>query len=485
VHDVLSEIKNWQPRSTPGARGPTSLKALFEGVWRIERDLHLLNREIHGICYWPLIRTTLLYLLSQDAGIHATMQPRLRRSLFGRVFKEALPVATGLMALPYRTSGPFDTVLVPFPRKVVWDGRVVDIQAERVINDRGFGRVLTLDRRSDAGQMYQSAPDRTVADCSGLRALSLVRAAAILPRFLSAAAAERQLLGAALRREFTLDCPLSAAHIAARIAFFSEGRRVMRRALRASGARTVVVVGHHTSDGVIPAARDLGMLTVELQHGLISPYQSDYHFPGRPVVPYMPDQFLVFGAYWAENVDLSGNMKVVVIGADRLLRRTQMPTRRIPRRVVVASQGTIGARLFGASVMAARAARDWEFVFRPHPQESVERYAARVAALSPAVANLRLSEQREDLHDLLASAEVQVGVYSTSLFEGMALGVRTIVLALPGWENVTRAIEQGDAVVANTPADIAALLPVAPVSRHQEQYFAPPIDSMARALERP
>jgi hypothetical protein len=442
-----------------------------------------LNREIHGIRYWPLIRTTLLDSLSQHAGIHAAVQPSLRRSLVGRGLEEVLPVAADLTALPWRPASTFDTVLVPLARKVVWANRVVDVHAERVLNDRGFGRVLILDRRSQVGGMYQSAADRTVANRGGLRALSLVRAAIVLPRLLSAATVERQLLSAALRREFSMACPLSAAHIAARVALFSEGRRVMRWGLAATGASMVVVVANHTSDGLIPAARDLGMLTVELQHGLISPYHSNYHFPGRPVVPYMADQFLVFGAYWRDNVDLPGNMKAAVIGSDRLLHHAGIPTRRIQRRVVVASQGTIGARLFDASVVAACAARDWEFVFRPHPQESVERYAAGLAALSPATANLRLSEQGENLHELLASAEVQVGVYSTTLFEGMALGVRTIVLALPGWECVTRAIELGDAVVASTPSNIAALLSVAPVSRNRNQYFASPVESVAGAIK--
>jgi hypothetical protein len=469
----------------PGNSMPSSLKSLFEGVWRIERNLDLLNREIRGVRYWPLIRTTVLDSLSQHAGIHAGTQPRMRRAFRGRILDEALPIAADLTGLPWRSSGTFDTVLVPFARKVVRDSRVLDVHAERVLNDSGFGRVLILDRRSKAGAIYQPAPDRTVADCGGLRALSLVRAAAVLPKFLSAAAAERQLLSAALRSEFTMDCPLSAAHIAARLAFFNEGRRVMRAALRGTGAGTMVVVGNHTNDGVLPAARDLGMLTVELQHGLISPYHPGYHFPGKPFVPYMADQLCVFGKYWTEHIDLPKNMNVVVVGTNGLLHRAEMPTHRIPRRVVVVSQGAIGARLFDATVVAARAACDWEFVFRPHPQENVERYAARLAALSPAMSNFRLSVQSQDLSDLLASAEVQIGVYSTSLFEGMALGVRTIVLALPGWEGVTRAIEQGDAILATVPADIATLLPIAPVSRHQEQYFAPPIESISRALERP
>jgi len=73
---------------------------------------------------------------------------------------------------------------------------------------------------------------------------------------------------------------------------------------------------------------------------------------------------------------------------------------------------------------------------------------------------------------------VQIGVYSTSLFEGMALGARTILVDLPGIESMTGVLEAGEASLARNGAEIAAALGVAPMVVDTSRYYAPPVKSV-------
>ena len=91
--------------------------------------------------------------------------------------------------------------------------------------------------------------------------------------------------------------------------------------------------------------------------------------------------------------------------------------------------------------------------------------------------NLAIVGSDQPLHESLAEAEVQVGVYSTGLFEGMLLGCRTIVADLPGSEAMEAAVLRGDAVVAATPEELVATLSVAPLAR-PDAYYAAPVASI-------
>jgi len=241
-------------------------------------------------------------------------------------------------------------------------------------------------------------------------------------------------------------------------------------------------VGPERSSGIVAAAQDLGLVTAEFQHCTLSPYHFGYHYPGRPFVPYATNWLLSFGSFWNQVIDRPSNMRVAVVGSQNLARTTSA-THRTPHQVLVLSQDTIGARLLEATILAARESPDWTFVFRPHPFDDLEGYCRRIDQQPEKLANLRISGPDEDTYQLLATTDVQIGVYSTALFEGMALGARTIILDLPGAERMLGATEMGDAVLARSPAEIGALLPTAPVCRDRERYYAPPVPSILKVLE--
>jgi hypothetical protein len=168
---------------------------------------------------------------------------------------------------------------------------------------------------------------------------------------------------------------------------------------------------------------------------------------------------------------------MIVIGSSAGTDR--ISSEKVQRRLIVLSQWTIGQRLAEITRELAALAPDWDIVFRPHPLEDVRRHAA---CFANGPSNVRVSNERHSLHALLATAQTQLGVYSTALYEGMAAGLRTIVVALPGAEHLDFSIANGDAALTRNATEIAAQLAVAPRATATSRYYAAPAPSIAALL---
>ncbi len=127
-----------------------------------------------------------------------------------------------------------------------------------------------------------------------------------------------------------------------------------------------------------------------------------------------------------------------VVGAPYL----PSPGPKDPSLAVFLSQGTTGGDLLHIASAVAKANPSLRVLFRLHPSEHAADYTP-----SPGV---ELSTSGNTL-DLLARATYQVGVSTTALFEGMALGCRTAVADLPGHEYLAGPIAAGHAMLLTDP----------------------------------
>lgn len=457
-----------------------SYKALWEAIWHLEREIDLFDRRIGDTYYWPILRGTVVRRLAARFGFHAPLTAKIWTLRFKRGSAACAAIATNRDLL-WGSVAVGDSILIPFGRKQMREGRVVDVFSDRILHEADLGRFVVLDNSSHLGR-YDEAPARSVRDWDSVRLASRIRAMSSFPALLAPAKAEYRKLNEALKRELGTPFPLSVANLAFRCAAFDEGRSLSRDIFSCSGARRLFIAGRHSAPEALAAANDLAMTTVELQHGVITRYDPDFHYPGRPQVPYAPDRLLTFSRYWTEDIDLPRQTRAVVIGSANISPDLARSEPKVARRVVFVSQWAVGSKLIEVAAAMAAAAPEWEFVFRPHPLGDVRRHKAYLARHAGSLRNLSISNPHGDLYRLLASADVQIGVYSTSLYEGMVLGLRTIVLALPGAEHLTRVIEEGDAAFARNAAEAAALLPTAPASRDPGKYYAAPVPSIAAAM---
>jgi len=229
---------------------------------------------------------------------------------------------------------------------------------------------------------------------------------------------------------------------------------------------------------MIAGARDSGASVVELQHGFISPLHLGYSWPDNPDVPYTPDQLWGFGDFWAETTPLAARTRWRTIGAPYVRKRAEAHTAaRDPKLVVFTSQGVIGPRLFEIALKTAERRSDYSIIFRLHPNEALEPYEAAMAGRA-APSNFELSHRAPNIFALLSRTAIQVGSFSTTLFEGMSLGVRTVVMDLSGAEYMRPAIERGDALFVRDVDELVERLDQAPLASDPQFYYADPVKKL-------
>lgn len=370
--------------------------------------------------------------LTRRSGIHGAPHP-VRRTPYDKAALTAKHVAGLATRNPFR--GRYDALVVPHPRKP------------------GGVEIYTDELRTALG------PSALVLD-SGINGTPLP-GSKNLDFFTSAAGAihKRRLddrgIGEALRELTGVQVPVGAL-LAREVPKHQRLRALYRALLRRHRIKTVYVVVAYFHQHIVGAARDLGIRVVELQHGAISPFHLGYSYPGRPAVADQPDELWCFGSYWTDVADLPAGMKTAVAGAPFL--PTAGP--KDPQRVVFLSQGTIGTELLHVAESVAKEHPALEVLFRLHPSERAADYTIP--------ARVQLSTDGDTL-DLLATATYQVGVATTALFEGMALGCRTAVANLPGHEYLEPAIARGHAMLMSDPTQLTK----APLCADPEVYYAP------------
>jgi hypothetical protein len=114
------------------------------------------------------------------------------------------------------------------------------------------------------------------------------------------------------------------------------------------------------------------------------------------------------------------------------------------KELLVLSQSSIGVRLaeLVAQCAPALAARGFKVVYRLHPNE-VHGWERRMPQLRHS--SIEVCTGNTPLYTALERAHVQLGVYSTALFEGLAFNVKTLVARLPGSEGMARLVQSGNA----------------------------------------
>lgn len=256
--------------------------------------------------------------------------------------------------------------------------------------------------------------------------------------------------------DIQLDLTSEWRQIAIRIAQSRIADTVMLSWLR---PQKLMLVCSYGKEPLLLAAKRLGIPSVEVQHGVVTPDHLGYSFPDDPGKTAFPDYMLLFGEYWKRTVPWPiPPERLITIGYPFFEQiRAETETTMKKRRVIFISQGTIGARLSRFAVdLAASLHEDVEIVYKLHPGE-IARWRTFYPWLKNGAAKGLLTVvdgQHPTLYELLASARWQIGVYSTAIFEGIALGCSTYLVDLPGIEYMESLIQSGAARLVRNPAEV-------------------------------
>jgi len=222
---------------------------------------------------------------------------------------------------------------------------------------------------------------------------------------------------------------------------------------------------------LIAAAQSCGIKVIELQCGVFSPYNVQFSWPGRPNIPYLPNEIWTWGDYWTSGIDNSGLQNIVVSGATEEFEAVrERGTNQKPKTIVVMSQPLIGAALYADSLKLARLNPDYKIVFKMHPKDVLDEFVGEQPA------NFTIAPESSRSLDLLAESEICVGVFSTTLIEAAGLGNKVAMLKLSGWEHLMPLVNSGHAAAFGTIEELSAGLATLPPPGDPYYFYGKRID---------
>lgn len=468
-------------------RAEPSVASICEALLALESELELFSWRLEGVAPWPLMRMPLYYALTKSLGVFGA--PHGSSRWRGRLWRGGRLWLYAACAYLTRPQAPTELLIFDHPRKV-WRGeRAVDLYSEALIE--------ALKRRGVPIEVYENLSylnDELSPRDHPRRYHDLISTLAQLGARLSLKLSPPQLsetdeaLLESLERglEERLGAQISLRPMALRLTREFRIRRARYRKLlrRHRPKGLVVVIAYaHSMAPLIAAARELGIPSFELQHGTFSAYHLGYHFPQLKAHPYFCDHLLSFGDFWADMAQLPlPPESIKSLGFRHMSEQLKVPQRPLEERdeVLFLSQGVIGEGLSRYALVCAERELPWRLIYKLHPSE-YGTWRAELPALARAAdaGALEVIDHGETpLYELMGRARYQVGVFSTALYEGLALGCQTLLAALPGLEYMRPLIDQGCAELVSSPRALVERLRGGQVSSTAmsapPEVFAPP-----------
>ncbi|MHA1218456.1 MAG: hypothetical protein ACTSO5_07210 [Candidatus Heimdallarchaeaceae archaeon] len=224
--------------------------------------------------------------------------------------------------------------------------------------------------------------------------------------------------------------------------------------------KLVLVVCSYGKEDFIEACKTLNIPTAELQHGVINKHHVGYSYDMRTAKKAtFPDYFLSFGDYWRDVVKYPIDKdKIVSVGFPELEdKRNKLTKRKKKKQILFISQPTSGTRI---SKFAAELNKEkhfqYEIIYKLHPNEFASWQEDYPWLLDKGIKVI--GQKDKNLYELFAESEIQIGVNSTAIFEGLGFGLKTLILDFFGIEYMEDLLESGLAKKVSSVKDLMKII---------------------------
>ena len=454
------------------------LKEVTEKILAIEEELDLFGWRVAGEPFWELIRSSTQRKILGETGMYTKKMPPGRRHL-GVLVSIAVHVARhSLLRNPFFAPRVDLLFFSMYRRHLQEDGRWHNPYCDPLIDrlEQEGIRCSMVERPPFGRPVPMPVKTRHLYYFDFIELCSVVARRFGMGR-VRFSQQERELLDTAqerLNKEFgtRLNLQVQLVQELERTRALLPFYRIL---LRKAAPKAVVIVEPPGAVALIKTCKELRIPVVELQQGTSNRYNLAWSYEEeKRSAQYVPDYFLTFGDFWKNTIAFSlPRDKVKSVGFPYFEREwPRYQHREKKRQILVFSRLTFGGKLSRFALELAELLGDeWHIVYKLHPSESgvwKERYPHLVGAGLEVVV-----DDEKPLYLLLAESEVQVGVSSTAVHEGLEFGLRTFLFNIPGVEEMEYLVKLGYACLVDSPHDIQDALKRGPEMRQKpgEEFF--------------
>lgn len=206
-------------------------------------------------------------------------------------------------------------------------------------------------------------------------------------------------------------------------------------------------------------AKERKIPTIELQHGTMTSAHAAYHFSAAcGEIKQFPDYLFVFSDYWKQCVELPIPQEHIKVTGypyfERQIKKYAPKQEEGIISIIFVSQGTIGSKLSKlATELSERLdEKQYKIIYKLHPEEYMV-WKTRYPWLAKSKIQI-VDSLEHNIYEYFAVCDIQVGVYSTALYEGMGFGLYTYIYNVGHADTMQSLCDQGYAVYVNDAIDL-------------------------------
>lgn len=246
-----------------------------------------------------------------------------------------------------------------------------------------------------------------------------------------------------IQEEFGLDVGEAFLHTNLVRAYsrYKEKRQLLGRLLDRIQPKVLVEVVGYTFNNMIlnEVALEKGIVTVELQHGVIGNGHIAYNYMTDHSLPCMPQKMFFFSEYWKQtNRFPIGENNKYSVGYPYMEAQVMKYQKTQPKegtvRIIILSQPEVDkvfAELVEKLMVSPQlGGKNFEVTFKLHPHS----YDADKSIYTELLKDPRfklIDNSKTPLYQLFSESDIQIGSTSTALYEGLSYDLKTFIYHLP------------------------------------------------------
>jgi hypothetical protein len=200
--------------------------------------------------------------------------------------------------------------------------------------------------------------------------------------------------------------------------------------------KELYLVCSHGKEGIIKAAKDLNVKVSEFQHGTMTKYHMGYSFPNNPHIPYFPDEILLFGEFWSDSTPLPLEKSALkFVGYEDFNQKIRLHKDiKKKNKITFISQWTVGQDMIKKAIEVAKDHLEYKIIYRLHPSEYENKQFYLNKIKESKLDNLEIGCIKKTVLEEIADSKYVIGVYSTAIYEALALNCKVMLLSFYGIE---------------------------------------------------
>ena len=431
---------------------PQTPKEIIAKLIEIEQKLDLLTMKVDDVFIWQFLRVRIYVMLIQKCGTFKQLHTNAN-TFSKQLMSLGQVLYSTLFFNPYFSLDRKKILIFDHPRKVNIEGSFIDIYTkyliEKYIKEHETIEVYEdpyLNKHHTNTTNYRKHTDIIWVLTKMFYKLVPLKSNKKIDSIIDGLEKE-------IQDQFGVNLELKHFFFM-KAKQFKIRRYLLKVLLKIKKPDKIFLVVNYEYAALIAAAKSLNILTIELQHGVITTDHLGYSFPHlNEPLSYFPDQLYVWNDMWKSMpfFPIDSN-NIINTGFAHLNAQKEKYSHenKDPKQILIISQGPIAEKLIAYLYKNRTFFSQYHLIFKLHPGEYDRwrsyHYLDKLKKLDHFDI---IDNDKEPLYRLFARSNLVIGVYSTALYEALDMGCKLYILDFPGHELVENLISSGNAVLLN------------------------------------